>query len=418
MTQESSKDIWPNFTRPRELSVEVTPKPQQMPATQESRPPLQVVAYHAPNGSRIVRHTSLLSLQNSMLLCAIISLTAVDAHNMTACMCKRPQFLGAIDINRFGACNLPDLHAKFDQVQYSLYSLRRQQQFFAGYACRFWKNSVTVDSYWTGSLDTVYRTEKVTATPQQCWNAVTLKTCHGHEMLKDGSTWRYEARPSPRSRYRDTVITETVNCIVEPITLEMFSNSSAVHSVYGEVSTDVATEAAVHHGVTFVWKSQPTAQQVPCQYHRLYSGNAKVFNTSGQQRLRDPKYQLDFVIGPRISACGNVFYTVSGDHDLALQFNIITPENGPLHPRERLLLQAQQDRYRPPNSPPPELIEIMAHHLQYVEDTVTMQLNKVGSEIGFLDCLIETARLERVQLLSQFSGVLARKPSDLTTVIA
>ena len=93
-----------------------------MPVTLESRPPLQIVAYHAPNGSRIARRTSLLSLQNMMLLCAIISLTAVDAHNMTACMCKRPQFA---NINRFGACNLPDLHGNFDQVKYSLYSLRR-----------------------------------------------------------------------------------------------------------------------------------------------------------------------------------------------------------------------------------------------------------------------------------------------------
>ena len=81
-------------------------------------------------------------------------------------------------------------------------------------------------------------------------------------MLKDGSTWRYEARPSPNPRYGDTVTTETVNCIVEPVTLEMPFNSSAVHSVYGEVSTDVATEAAVHHGVTFVWKNQPNPSPI------------------------------------------------------------------------------------------------------------------------------------------------------------
>ena len=36
-----------------------------------------------------------------------------------------------------------------------------------------------------------------------------------------------------------------------------------------------------------------------------------------------------------------------------------------------------------------------------------MELNELAAEIGYLDCLVERGKEERVQLLSHFSGVLA-----------
>ena len=145
MDQETSTDIWPVFTTTQpEAQPEVTPKqPLWIPS---ARPPLEIIAYHASNGSPIVRQARLLSPQNIIMLFAIICLSGIDAHNMTACMCKRPQFLGAIEINRFGACNLPDLQGQVQEVQYSLFSLRKQHH-VQGYACRFWRNVVTVDCF-------------------------------------------------------------------------------------------------------------------------------------------------------------------------------------------------------------------------------------------------------------------------------
>ena len=348
----------------------------------------------------------ILSPQNAILLCAALSIAQVDAHNMTACMCKRPQFLGAMEINRFGSCTLPDLKGSSQEVKYSLFSLRPQRDLFAGYACRFWKNVVKVDSYWTGSLDTVYYTEKIAATPQQCWDVINVHLCHGHGMTKDGSVWRYEARPTPDWRYRDTIIRESYNCIVEPVSLERATNSSAIRSVYGEVSYDAKAEAAVHHGVTFVWNKQPLAQTLPCKYHQLYSSVASIFNASGTERLRDPKYQVDFVIGSQVSACSNTFYTVVGDHELAVQYDRIPPTLEPLRPKDQHRLDSLTAKYRD-HVMVGTYLDVLGHHTQYVEDTFSIQLNKLGREVGFLDCLIETARVERVQVLSQFSGVLA-----------
>ena len=125
---------------------------------------------------------------------------------MTVCDCEAPHFEGAINLAKFSSCPFEPATIRHDDVEYTVYAHRDLNNTFKGYACKIWEEKATVDSFWLGGTDTVFSTVPQAVTPMECWALIQTTSCKQHPMLKEGSTWVYEAKPEAKYRYGRTTV--------------------------------------------------------------------------------------------------------------------------------------------------------------------------------------------------------------------
>jgi hypothetical protein len=155
---------------------------------------------------------------------------------MTACDCSQPQYIGTVNVSRFSSCHMPPTDIYYRDIIYSLYEQKHSLQKFSGFACRQWKNIVRINSFWTGSSDTVFSELEVNLSAEACWSMVQSSMCASNRMLKEGISWHFEGKHVPESRYSQTVQKEVLNCIFEEVTFEQSHDSDAVFCLKGKIS--------------------------------------------------------------------------------------------------------------------------------------------------------------------------------------
>ena len=78
----------------------------------------------------------------------------------------------------------------------------------------------------------------------ECWALIQTTSCKQHPMVKEGSTWVYEAKPEAKYRYGRTTVEVVNNCFYEEITLEQLAQSDAVYSITGKLAAASGLSAA------------------------------------------------------------------------------------------------------------------------------------------------------------------------------
>ena len=191
--------------------------------------------------------------------------------------------------------------------------------------------------------------------------------------------------------------------------LEQLAQSDAVYLITGKLADSKSTAYSVKHHTTFVWSAKKVGQRADCNVQKLYSGSADMFNETLVEyskaktvfRLSDAEHQVDFLLGPKVKVCNSKYvYAVKGDPHTFVAFDRVSSK------------VLDQRRYRPPNNSVD--FSMISHHLQYIQDHARDQLNRLSELVSDLDCLSDRAFLERLQIPSSFSPVLAAAAANFS----
>ena len=358
--------------------------------------------HYSSGGSRMFYPSALL------LTVALIGLliTPLSALTMTACDCRAPQLVGAIDLGKVRTCGA-ERAANSTEVQYRVIEHNPIDFTFGGYACRSWKRTIKVETFWTSNTDTSTSEHPVLLSDQDCWRMIQTKTCDGQPMSVSGSIWTFEKEPRAEWRYLRTIEDSVINCIVEPVTLDQPRNTDAVLSVGGKLAESRAAGHAVRHGTTYVWDTAPHGKSKTCEYSQISEGIGQLFpadaDTGQPDRLRDAVNQLDFSLGNQTTLCGkSSVFRVQDDDNVFIQYtDLLHSDLSRGAPKFPQIDFNRTDRAG-------YLLHFHTRaHFQFYESLNVDRFNQLADHLHQKDCEMSELKKRLLVVVSRFSSVRA-----------
>ena len=307
---------------------------------------------------------------------------------------------------------------------------------------------------WT--TDTTFKEIHKEISANECWALQQTTICGENRMTRQGNVWAYVKEPEGEGSWNSVTEFKVLNCELETVTLEQECLTCPVIGVTGELAENRKVGYAIQGQRTFVWNDVGPTQH-GCEVKRTPRRIGMLYNDSGAFRVRDPEYQMDFVLGSQRKLCdltGPKIFSVIGEPKMGLflmdekekrlfndQFvyqgstagNLEFQGSGkkrrakravaaPYIMMPRVKNRAQgggvtttimpnitDDSQEMPNMTQLDLQSYLPEHLQWMTDTLVEHENIIIDALNALECREKKAKVERLFALSQFSGILAAR---------
>ena len=327
--------------------------------------------------------------------------TSPVAFQVTVCDCSEPLQTGIIQFSDED-CHPEQKQADVHPVEYSVYTEIRGETKFPGFLCARWKQQKHITMSFFGQRVIVPDKIALETSPMECWTMYESRRCNDNPMTISENKFVFDQEPAEDGWWLSTIVSETVNCVVEKVQLYQEDEGHSFPTPLGTASASAGSLS--HNHITLVWDKSFTQQSKP-KAHLLESGAGTLmpFGSSNKLRLHDVSKELEFhlvrnkrCLPPLVDCSSKVdAYDVIGQPKL---FLIITTKVN--HSATNATFKSPQLFKTAGN------IDILAN-IQYIKDQLIDHANDLVRVIDTLQCQSRKAVHDRVISTAQFNGWLA-----------
>jgi hypothetical protein len=205
-------------------------------------------------------------------------------------------------------------------ITFDIYLEQGEGKTFPGFVCRVWEKVKTVKESVLWTTDTTFKELHKQISASECWALQQTTMCGDNRMVRQGNIWTYVKEPEGEGSWNSVSEFKLLNCEFETVTLEQECVTCPVLAVTGELASNRKVGYAIQGQRTFVWNDVGPTQH-GCEVKRTPRRIAMMYNDTGTLRVRDPEYQMDFVLGPQRKLCdltGPKVFSVIGEPKMGL----------------------------------------------------------------------------------------------------
>ena len=325
-------------------------------------------------------------------LVLMVLVGCTSAIETTICDCTTNELKGILKTDKFNCETINNDETKTNNVNYTIYTTKEQQQTFYGYTCSTWTTTRSVWTSFFGGTDTIIYKQMNNVTREDCWTLVNYKSCDKKPMTQKGNKWTSETQPLGNGAWLQVVDYRTLSCVVQEVEFQRDCRMCDLQTPFGEIPYEAQTGIGHFDQITYVWKPEQHVKEI-CSVTFVEGGQGILYQGK-DLRITDTNNQLDFMIDnqtftlcdqksySKITGIENIYIT--WDYDLRnTSANILKTQKG--------------ENYS---------INVQAH-TQYNNNVNILNDNTLADDLRIMQCKIKQLLKNEVILTSQVNPVLA-----------
>ena len=363
------------------------------------------------------------------LVALLVSINVAVAIDITICNCSEPTTNGILKLID-EECVAEDL-ISFENVTYEITTVNGQRINFTGHFCavstKLHASSVLPDTTEVDKLTPLSPRPKIGSCLIMAGlgDRDNVHKCPNREIMhQEGDKWIGRSAIQRNSRYMQTVGHATETCLYEQITLTKDCADCPISTPVGPIGNvdQVETKngtmwfAALFSEGTMMWKGKEGSME-KCNKTTLESGEGRLYRINNETfRLADPSKQLDFIISKEImngNDC-NVSLTENQFWIIQMPGIYVTIKRKSSEPSRNVSTTTRSPvNSQPEVAPRPAraLVDSLnaAEHLQFIQNRLTDNENKLLSAVRQLQCESRKNKFQRAIRTAASNGWIAAK---------
>ena len=363
------------------------------------------------------------------LVALLVSINVAVAIDITICNCSEPTTNGILKLID-EECVAEDL-ISFENVTYEITTINGQRINFTGHFCavstKLHASSVLPDTTEVDKLTPLSPRPKIGSCLIMAGlgDRDNVHKCPNREIMhQEGDKWIGRSAIQRNSRYMQTVGHATETCLYEQITLTRDCADCPISTPVGPIGNvdQVETKngtmwfAALFSEGTMMWKGKEGSME-KCNKTTLESGEGRLYRINNETfRLADPSKQLDFIISKEImngNDC-NVSLTENQFWIIQMPGIYVTIKRKSSEPSRNVSTTTRSPvNSQPEVAPRPAraLVDSLnaAEHLQFIQNRLTDNENKLLSAVRQLQCESRKNKFQRAIRTAAANGWIAAK---------
>lgn len=333
-----------------------------------------------------------------------IALPYTTGFDATICNCTDPTSTGVIQFSD-SSCETIIRRPDESPLKYAIYTEQREAVHFPAFVCARWKQRKTITMNFLGQLIVVPDKLAIETAATECKIMQQTLHCGDNLMIASNKKWTFTEEPDETGYWLRTIVSFTLNCVLEEITLDQKKDTDNVVTPLGTVNGSDGTVS--HNHMTIIWDSRFTTP-TPHKHHLLETGVGyltflKHHQPNGTFRLMDIEKQLDFhvVSNPRcitpLPDCvvNKNTYDIIGDENIYLMIkNSTAPPTANIRSNN-------------------ELGNNVRAEIQFIRDQLTDNENNLAGLANNIQCDVRKLIHSQAVSTAQYNGWLAAAQLNL-----
>ena len=363
------------------------------------------------------------------LVALLVSINVAVAIDITICNCSEPTTNGILKMID-EECVAEDL-ISFENVTYEITTVNGQRINFTGHFCavstKLHASSVLPDTTEVDKLTPLSPRPKIGSCLIMAGlgDRDNVHKCPNREIMhQEGDKWIGRSAIQRNSRYMQTVGHATETCLYEQITLTKDCADCPISTPVGPIGNvdQVETKngtmwfAALFSEGTMMWKGKEGSME-KCNKTTLESGEGRLYRINNETfRLADPSKQLDFIISKEIMNGNDCNVSLAENQFWIIQMPgiYVTIKRKSSEPSSNVSTTTRSPvNSQPEVAPRPAraLVDSLnaAEHLQFIQNRLTDNENKLLSAVRQLQCESRKNKFQRAIRTAAANGWIAAK---------
>ena len=315
-----------------------------------------------------------------------------NAIETTICDCTTNELKGILKTDKFNCDEINDGKTDMENVNYTVYTTKEQQQTFFAYTCSTWTTTRSVWTSFFGGTDTIIYKKMNNVTREDCWKLINYKSCDYKPMIQKGNKWTSETQPQGGGSWLQSIDYHTLSCVVQEVEFQRDCQKCNLQTPFGEIPYELQTTGVgFFDQITYVWKPEQNVKEI-CSITFVQKGYGILY-FSKDMRITDKDNQLDYMVDNQtIILCDKKEYLkilgieniyITWIHDYRSDVKIDEGKKG--------------DNYS---------LNVQAH-TQFNNNVNLLNDNVLVNELRIMQCKIKQLLKNEIILTSQINPVLA-----------